>query len=84
MGARGRPTPQPAAAEGPRFRDRLPEDYRRPDINPYVALHRTYGDVVLTVELPTESLDAGEVESALSALVRHAIEHRGTLRKAAS
>jgi len=48
MGARGRPTPQPAAADGPQFRDRLPEDYRRPDINPYVALHRTYGDVVLT------------------------------------
>ena len=48
MAARGRPTPQPAVGDGPRFRDRLPEDYRRPDINPYVALHRTFGDVVLT------------------------------------
>lgn len=42
------------------------------------------GDVVLTVELPTESLDAGEVKSALAALVEHAVEHRATLRKAAT
>ena len=41
------------------------------------------GDVVLTVELPTESLDFGEVEKALGALVRHAVEHRSTLRRAA-
>lgn len=42
------------------------------------------GDVVLTVELPTESLDKGEVEAALEALLRHAVEHRATLRQAAS
>ncbi len=42
------------------------------------------GDVVLTVELPTESLDTGEVESALKALLSHAVEHRATLRQAAS
>lgn len=42
------------------------------------------GDVVLTVELPTESLDVGEVTSALEALLRHAVEHRATLRQAAS
>ena len=42
------------------------------------------GDVVLTVELPTESLDPGEIEGALSALVEHAVAHRKTLRAAAS
>ena len=41
------------------------------------------GDVVLTVELPTESLDFVEVESALKSLLDHAVEHRATLRKAA-
>jgi hypothetical protein len=42
------------------------------------------GDVVLTVELPTESLDPGEVKSTLGALVTHAVEHRATLREAAT
>lgn len=42
------------------------------------------GDVVLTVELPTESLDSSEVETALTSLVRHAAEHRATLRAAAA
>jgi hypothetical protein len=42
------------------------------------------GDVVLTVELPTESLDVGEVEAALRGLLEHAVEHRATLRQAAS
>jgi hypothetical protein len=42
------------------------------------------GDVVLTVELPTESLDFGEVRTTLQALVRYAIQHRATLRQAAS
>ena len=42
------------------------------------------GDVVLTVELPTESLDHSEIESALEGLRRHAIEHRATLRQAAA
>lgn len=42
------------------------------------------GDVVLTVELPTESLDVGEVENALRALLEHAVGHRATLRQAAA
>lgn len=42
------------------------------------------GDVVLTVELPTENLDFPEVEQALGALVDHAIQHRATLREAAT
>lgn len=42
------------------------------------------GDVVLTVELPTESLDYGEIEAALKDLLLHAVNHRGTLREAAS
>jgi hypothetical protein len=41
------------------------------------------GDVVLTVELPTESLDFGEVHAALDTLVRDAVRHRATLRAAA-
>ncbi len=41
------------------------------------------GDVVLTVELPTESLDFEEIKSALEGLLHHAVEHRATLRKAA-
>ena len=42
------------------------------------------GDVVLTVELPTENLDFGEVEAALKDLLLHAVNHRATLRQAAS
>jgi hypothetical protein len=41
------------------------------------------GDVVLTVEMPTESLDFGEIESALQRLVEQAVQHRETLRAAA-
>jgi hypothetical protein len=41
------------------------------------------GDVVLSVELPTESLDASEIRSTFQNLIRYAIEHRATLRKAA-
>ncbi len=41
------------------------------------------GDVVLTVELPTESLDYDEIEDALQGLIDSAIEHRATLRAAA-
>lgn len=41
------------------------------------------GDVVLTVELPTESLDYEEIERALSALLADAVGHRSTLRAAA-
>lgn len=42
------------------------------------------GDVVLTVELPTESIDPGEIQTALKDLLKHAISHRKTLRDAAS
>ena len=42
------------------------------------------GDVVLTVELPTESLDFGEIKAAFEGLIRHGIEHRATLRAASS
>ena len=41
------------------------------------------GDVVLTVELPTENLDPSEVASALTSLLTHAVAHRRTLRVAA-
>ena len=41
------------------------------------------GDIVLTVELPTESLDFGELEGALEGLVTHGLTHRATLRAAA-
>lgn len=40
------------------------------------------GDVVLSVELPTESLDYGEVEATLKDLLQHAVRHRATLRLA--
>lgn len=41
------------------------------------------GDVVLTVELPTESLDYPEIERALTSLLKDAVGHRATLRAAA-
>jgi hypothetical protein len=41
------------------------------------------GDVVLTVEVPTESLDPSEIEASLKSLVEDAVRHRGTLRAAA-
>ena len=41
------------------------------------------GDVVLTVELPTESLDDSEVTAALRGLLSHSVEYRRTLRLAA-
>jgi hypothetical protein len=40
------------------------------------------GDVVLTVELPTESLDDSELRIALETLVREGERHRRTLRAA--
>ena len=42
------------------------------------------GDVVLTVELPTEALDFGELRVALETLLRQAVEHRATLRLAST
>ncbi|MEM6954684.1 MAG: YbjN domain-containing protein [Myxococcota bacterium] len=41
------------------------------------------GDVTLTVELPTENLDEGEVEWALNELLTQATHHRAVLREAA-
>lgn len=41
-------------------------------------------DVVLTVELPTESVDANEIRTALRDLLEHAVAHRRTLRAAAT
>lgn len=41
------------------------------------------GDVVLTVELPTESLDFSEVESAFGRLIEETVRYRSTLRRAA-
>ncbi len=40
------------------------------------------GDVVLSVELPTESLDFSELRAALDSLVRHGTRLRGVLRAA--
>lgn len=42
------------------------------------------GDVVLALELPTESLDAGEIRIGLQGLVREAVRHRRILRDASS
>ena len=42
------------------------------------------GDVVLVLELPTESLDASEIRIALQGLVREAVRHRKILRDASS
>lgn len=41
------------------------------------------GDVVLAVELPTESLDPSEIKSTFENLLVYAVEHRATLRRAA-
>lgn len=41
------------------------------------------GDVVLTVELPTESLDYGEFSTALTGLLEATVRYRRTLREAA-
>lgn len=43
MGARGRATQKPSEATGTRFVDPKPEDFLRPDVNPYVASHREFG-----------------------------------------
>jgi len=40
------------------------------------------GDVVLTVEVPTESLDFSELRSAFESLLRHGSKLRGVLRAA--
>ena len=40
------------------------------------------GDVVLTLELPTESIDPSEIRGALTTLLEQAVAHRRTLRLA--
>lgn len=40
------------------------------------------GDVVLTLELPTESLDPSEIRGALTTLLDQTVAHRRTLRLA--
>lgn len=40
------------------------------------------GDVVLTIELPTESIDPSEIRGALTTLLEQAVAHRRTLRLA--
>lgn len=40
------------------------------------------GDVVLTLELPTESIDPSEIRGALTTLLDQAVAHRRTLRLA--
>ena len=49
MAASGRPTPQreSRSTERPRFRDRTDEDFKRPDINPFLVEHRTFGPELL-------------------------------------
>ena len=40
------------------------------------------GDVVLTLELPTESIDPSEIRGALTMLLEQTVAHRRTLRLA--
>ena len=45
MGKSGKPTPEEF-----RFRDKAPEEYKLPDLNPYLKAHRRHGLPVLTAE----------------------------------
>lgn len=47
MSSDGRPTPHLSPEEGPRFIDRDPETFARPDANPYLESHRTFGPPVM-------------------------------------
>jgi tRNA (guanine-N7-)-methyltransferase len=49
MGKSGKPTPEEF-----RFRDKAPEDYKLPDLNPYLKAHREHGLPVLTAEQAVE------------------------------
>jgi hypothetical protein len=42
------------------------------------------GDIVLSVELPTESVDFEEVRLAFSSLIHDTVRHRATLRASAA
>jgi len=52
MAASGRPTPQAESRsdERPRFRDRTDDDFKRPDINPFLQEHRAFGPELLPAE----------------------------------
>jgi tRNA (guanine-N7-)-methyltransferase len=52
MAASGRPTPQAESrsSERPRFRDRTDLDFKRPDINPFLVEHRTFGPELLPAD----------------------------------
>lgn len=52
------------------------------DMNQSKFAYDEDGDVVMTVELPTESLDPGEAQGAFAALLDSAVKHRRTLRLA--
>jgi tRNA (guanine-N7-)-methyltransferase len=46
----------PDPSGGPRFQDRLPHEYPRQDINPYMTLHREFGPPVVTTSEAQEFL----------------------------
>ncbi len=51
MAAPGRPTPQSTPeGPGPKYRDKLPEEFAAPDANPYVRSHREFGPPLLTAD----------------------------------
>lgn len=52
------------------------------DMNQCKFAYDEDGDVVMMVELPTQSLDASEAQGALVAMLDNAVKHRRTLRLA--
>ena len=52
------------------------------DMNQAKFAYDEDGDVVMTVELPTQSLDRGELQGALASLLDAAVKHRRILRLA--
>lgn len=52
------------------------------DMNQAKFAYDEDGDVVMSVELPTESLDKGELQGALAGLLDSAVKHRRILRLA--
>jgi len=53
MGKAGKPTP-----DAHRFRDKTPEEYKRPDLNPYLKKHREYGLPVLRADQAAANIGA--------------------------
>lgn len=52
------------------------------DMNQTKFAYDEDGDVVMTVELPTQSLDPSEAQGALVTMLDNAVKHRRTLRLA--